>query len=217
MAKAKQERCLETTVQGIVNRNAQLRKLIEDGHTSNDRVRDLVIAQVGYDPLLEEKCRELEAAMAGNKGELVLIAYSGERRTKHIFGQGWETEPEDFYRMGLLSGEALLGDTTRAGLPFKMLSVPTLCYVGGPVHRYGYFGPLKQSDVCKGPILEWGHDFDSRPPSLVEILIGEHGWKSTLHIGDKAVKAWLEEQRMGELLPHALEALGRLVLTPTPA
>lgn len=193
----------------INRRSNELRTLVAAGVGTGDRLRDLVISYAGYWPELEDRCRAVEAAMEGRTGELVLICYPSRERTRHRFGLGWDTEEREAYRMGILSGPNLI---LRKDHTFNMLTLPVGAYIEGFVHPHDHFAPFEEKDVHKDNLFCVYHSYVGRPPSLSSLL-QEKGdfWKDYLLIGDEAVKVWLEEKRMKELLPHALRALAGLV------
>ena len=83
-------------------------KRIRAGATTGDKIRDLVLAySLGKER--ETQLRNVEAALAGNVGKLVLLACWGETCTRHVMvpTPGHENVYEDYeyFLIGVLTGE----------------------------------------------------------------------------------------------------------------
>ncbi len=192
-----------------------LRERLANGETTGDPLKDLVLKTHGWDPEAEEKYAALERQLAGKKGEFVLLFYHSQRDTRHIFGRGWEHESADYYRIGVLEGEKLIGveETT-----FTNATLITL-----PVSRYIRDTPgiFLESDKVRRPLEVREHDIfereyhDPGPYPLGCWIKGKGSRLSELVIGDEAVKEWLDKRHMSGLYKTAADALSKLVLEPT--
>lgn len=192
----------------LVNKAVSVvRGRIEAGETTGDHIRDMVIRTYGFDPEAEEKYREFEKRLAGKQGEFVLVAYSGERNKRHIFGKGWERESAEFFRLGVLEGEELVCRNAPV-----YITLPTSRYIQDQNTFFpkgaelGRLLTIKQGDLFVDPF------FDESPPPLETFVRNP---QAGLVLGDKAVENWLENHLMLGFYKPAADALSKLILEPT--
>jgi hypothetical protein len=192
-------------------------KDLDNGATTGDRLRDMLLRVYWYNPRAEERYRSVETQLKGKKGEFVLLSFNAQVAFR-FHGTGRDTRNAQCFRLGVLEGDELV---LKKGLMGTM--VPTL-----PIPRYVYGETTflaVEDDVKRLEVEEkefFDHAFhDMNPPRLTDILyIGRDGsdwtgWQETVIIGDEAVKKWLKEHAMPGLYKPAADLLSKLILEPT--
>lgn len=196
----------------IKTKTAQLRGEIEVGGTTGDKVRDLVLRAGGAvdDPLLP-KYRELQAKLAGKRGEFVMIRYSV--RIDYVFGSvsnNGELGREEHFRIGLLAGKDLRLGTALGGSP--VITLPVDCYKQGHWPRSRAYGiSFEKPHPDASPQLDF---FEYRrsddPPSLLQYLTDPY-LTPCLVIGDEVFRTELDKIGSSGFFDVACKALGRPV------
>ncbi|MBI5003758.1 hypothetical protein HZC00_01555 [Candidatus Kaiserbacteria bacterium] len=199
----------------LAERMQMLAKAIEEGETTGDAMRDLVIRfHQKDDDVLTAKYRAIDEALKGKKGEFVLVTFPGRRLVKHVFIGESEYAHVTYYRLGVLKNE---GVTCPPRYRTSDQVAPTI-----DVSRYveGEVGLLMKGDLSRplsvveeNIFREFYSDHDPRP--LYIILQEEGSWEDKIIIGDDAVKQWLDEVYMPGLYKPAADALSKLILEPT--
>lgn len=196
-----------------------VRHLIREGHTTGDRLVDLVLLAGGglNDPALP-RLRELEGGLKGKKGEFVFMRFSDDIPYKHTFGQGYESRTQSLYRLGVLEGEKLklAGEQDDYSVRGQLV-LPVSRYIGGLEE---VFFPKRKPklEIKERNIFAHGHGgfgHDGCPPLLTKIEMLSDEAQEGILIGDEPVKKWLKAHAMVGLYKPAADALSKLILEPT--
>ncbi len=198
------------------DRNKKLVELLEKGETTGDRLNDLLFRF--FCKQIEEetqvKFRAFEQKLQGKRGEFVLVKYPVRVRTR--FGGGLcssDFSTETHFRIGMLMGEEL--QLTRSSLGGGLLlALPIAQYAQGRWPGSHAFVPVV-SQVVEGDLFQWKPE--DEPSNFHDFVLEEERYGYRLSVGDAAVNAELKSVEAEKFFNEAAEALGRLVLQPTPA
>jgi hypothetical protein len=202
-------------VKGILAAHtAELKRLLEAGNTTGDRLRDLVIRSDGVDEESLSLYRGLENRLKGRAGEFVLIRYPAEIRIRF----GGDSRSSDYnheihFRIGILTGEVLQTINPRLG-GGPVIALPVQRFLVGPWPQSFAWRVVAESHVFEvEDFFDWSTP-EGQPPQLIRYL-KEERFVGDLLIGDDAIKRALAEVLSGDFFAQAAERLGRLVLQPT--
>ncbi len=112
-----QAKVLAEKNEAITRLTKDLQERIGHGLSTGDRLRDLVLAAHGYDPMLEEKYRELEDTLQGKKGEFVLISW---QKMVRAYGPRDDMRSVSLYRLGVLEDEKVIPCIAKDLGPFTL-------------------------------------------------------------------------------------------------
>ncbi len=185
------------SVSGEVTRKLNdLQKRIQQGETTGDKIRDLVIARYGFiSNELEEVYRGLQNRIQQHSDEFVLVVVKNE--TFHgCTGFGYIPKPQDYVLeenlyLGVLKGNSIIMDISQGECGF-----PTANYARcwDPYH--------KETDiVVKNLDTGWFRDLGLSLNKPLECkdpqakLREEPDFELEVKIGDKEVGAWFNKQR----------------------
>jgi len=190
-----------------------LRRRLEKGETTGDRLQDLVLHIGGGvgDPLLP-RLRELESVLKGKKGQFVLLHFDAKVPDRHTFGRGYSHRSEECYRLGVLEGEELDIVKNKSSFYPEQLSVMVSKYIQGTPF------PMLNQDlvdlnlkVQDGNIFERKHGgFHPGNPKVLVELLQHNDWQRVIVVGDDAVGSWLHQKTMKSLFTAAGIALGKI-------
>lgn len=217
-----QAKVLAEKNEAITRLTKDLQERIGHGLSTGDRLRDLVLAAHGYDPMLEEKYRELEDTLQGKKGEFVLISW---QKMVRAYGPRDDMRSVSLYRLGVLEDEKVIPCIAKDLGPFTLhgsvLTLPISRFVAGDLDTAPFRGARQKTDAQKKNIFAQVSS-DSDPPFLglhvlQEVRPHPRVAPSTLEIivGDEPVKEWLRKHLMEGLYKPAAYALSKLILEPT--
>ncbi|HVZ75697.1 MAG TPA: hypothetical protein VG934_00250 [Candidatus Paceibacterota bacterium] len=227
---------LEAKGQNISNLIENLRRRINAGESTGDRLRDLVLSLYGFDALFEDSARAFERELAGKKGEFVLLHFQASTPFRHALTET-TYHSNDYVRMGVLAGEHLIG-AMGVGILASTEQI-TL-----PVHQYIQVAQIMMFEAEgiqvkpeKGNIFAAHWIQNAHPPELEKYLYAKRTEKAgalglpslfgpghvdrresrmrEIVIGDELITKWLKEHHMMGLYKSAAIALSKLILEPT--
>lgn len=192
---------------------AEMRKLAEEGHTTSDRLTDLLLL-VGCSPKdpLEPKLRELQKRLEGKTGELVVIRYTSQVRTR-FGGPGSDLglESRHFFRAAILQSEELALSCGTNDLDIR-ISLPVSGFVQG-YWGEGLVCPVSIADgLIEGDLFKHAYT-GGAPPAFVH-YVSEEQLKDDLLIGDEAVKEALKPVQSEACFDKICARLGRALAHP---
>ena len=184
------------SVSGEITRKLNnLQKRIQQGETTGDKIRDLVIARYGFiSNELEEVYRGLQDRIQQHPGEFVLVVVKNE--TFHgCTGFDYIPKPQDYVLeenlyLGVLKGNSIVTDISQGECGF-----PTANYARcwDPFH--------KETDLVRENLsTSWLRDLGSslnKPLECKSPLAKsreEPDFELEVKIGDKEVGAWFKKQ-----------------------
>lgn len=212
---AKRESDAKETV--LNERRAALKALLDNGKTTGDTVRDLVVRSTGdINEELEEKYRRLEKRLTGFKDELMLLTAevaitTMSRRGGPLPGQNWDRRDSAWtVACGVLANERLRLDGKHIALPVDQYAISS--YIAGR-SKYKTEINFRIDPDSKNPLharnlvsatLEAYAEYDCGPTWNVP----------TFCIGDKEVREWFEREAEDQF-EKCSELLGKSTLVQT--
>ena len=204
----------------------RIKQRVIDGESTGDKFQDIVIRDFGViDDGLRKKYADLEARLAGRKGEFILIEFTSSVMHRHVFGKGRENRDQNFFRIGVLEGEALVFCKLGYGGRNEESALPVSRFITRPVGHFSRKEP-RLLEVTAGNIFADvfvpGYGNDSNPPSLRvhfappsphEFFVRHKNLE--IVIGDADVQNWSKAQLMEDFYRAAADSLSKLILTPT--
>ena len=203
----------------------ELRKQVQNGESTGDRIVDLLL-RTGRTPTKNalENYRELDAALKGKRGELVLVTYTvGEAEVRG--GPGMSRDRViDMVAVGVLHGDSLVYDEKR-----HLLALPVGRYI--TFREPSFVSLVGFHELSEHPALlsecpefdVYDGRFTLDPKQYVHCTVTQ----LLLRIGDDAVREWLlaaygmfldthsSESAIDNLFAQLCEQVGRLLLQPT--
>lgn len=201
----------------------QIKELIEKGESTGDYILDLAYRTHVIDEKAVQRLRDISAALAGKKGQFVLIHYgysddSMEPRYAHAVGIMARHKPYvEMYRIGVLVAEQFIWEEPSREVTFAALGgrieLPIDRYAEGMVELFR----SNLTETHKGRIFSVDmhsyHRSRKFPSAWQAFAVGAflnpkiEDWKEHLIIGNEAVKAWME----GKHLKHAYQQAEELL------